>query len=286
MENQHQLVIDSIERYFWLVVSAFGGIGIILIAIAGFIAQLLLQKFSASLQNQNNRDIESLKATLTQNNSKELETIKAVIAQNTAFTNNLAANHSATYQKIISKRLEVIEEYWNCILQSRDSIPSSVTLIYQILVDSETTVAGINKGKFLGAELAAVSLEDSSIKLASYSSEIDLKKPFISSKLWLLKYSYIGILGRSMFLLLDGYKSGNIKLWKNDEMISQFMQLALTDAETQYANNLTIGGIPHIIGLIENKIIDEIRRFLSNDDFINDSTEQFKIIDKFTNKKA
>jgi len=67
-------------------------------------------------------------------------------------------------------------------------------------------------------------------------------------------------------------------------MILQSMSLVLTEAEIKYASNMVIGGLPHVTELIENKIIDEIKRFLSNDDFMNDSAEQFKMIDKLTKK--
>ena len=62
-------------------------------------------------------------------------------------------------------------------------------------------------------------------------------------------------------------------------MILQSMQLVLTDAETAHAIGMPVGGLNYVTQLIENKMIDEIRRFTSNDDFINDSAEQFKKID-------
>jgi hypothetical protein len=284
MEIPHQITGDIVVKYFLYAAGAFGGVSAILIAIAGFVGKGLLQKFTYALQNKNNKEIESLKALITQNNNKELEVIKAAITQNNAFVANMGANHSATYQKVISKRIEVVEYYWQCILKAKDTTPGTVNLIYQIMTDAEITVEGINSAKGFRDELPKISLIDSSIELSKQSVEIDLRKPFISSKMWVLKYAYMAILGRSVYLLLDGYKRGSIKLWKQDEMVLQSMQLVLTEAEIEYATNKVLGGLNHVLGLIENKMIDEISRFLSNDDFANDSADQFKKIDKLIKK--
>lgn len=266
-------------KYLLYAISAFGGIGIVLVGISAFLGNLLLQKFIYTLQQNNNKELETIKATLTQNNNKELEALKAIISQNNAFVSNLSTNHSATYQKLMTKRLEVVEDYWKCILKAQDATPSPVNLIYQILTDAETTAKGIDSAKSLGEQLAAVSMISSGEALAIISVEIDFQKPFISSKLWILKYSYFSILGRSTYLLIDGYKKKSIILWKQDSMILQSMQLVLTDEEIAHAIGITVGGLNYVTQLIQNKMIDEIRRFTSNDDFINDSAEQFKKID-------
>jgi hypothetical protein len=273
---------ELIVKYLLYTIGAFGGIGVILVGVSAFFGNLLLQKFIYRLQRNNNKELETIKSTLTQNNNKELEALKAIISQNNAFASNLSTNHSATYQKLMTKRLEVVEHYWQCILKAQDTTPNPVNLIYRILTDEETTVKGINSGKSLGTQLASVSMMPSSEALAKISVEIDFQKPFISSKLWLLKYVYFTILGRSTYLLINGYEKNNIILWKRDNMIVQSMQLVLTEAEITHAVGMTIGGMNYVTQLIQNKMIDEIRRFTSNDDFINDSAEQFKKIDAIT----
>jgi uncharacterized tellurite resistance protein B-like protein len=133
-------------KYLLYAISAFGGIGIVLVGISAFFGNLLLQKFIYTLQQNNNKELETIKSTLAQNNSKELEALKAIISQNNAFASNLSTNHSATYQKLMAKRLEVVEQYWQCILKAKDTTPSPVNLIHRILTDEETTVKGINSG--------------------------------------------------------------------------------------------------------------------------------------------
>jgi hypothetical protein len=261
---------------FWDIVKLFGGLGVILIGLAGFVGSLLLQRFVAALQIKNNKELELLKAEIGQKNNRELEILKAFASQNNAFISNLGSNHSATYQKIISKRIEVVEQYWQCIIKVRRSIPGSVDMAYQILADEELTVQNIDKIRMLKDSLASVSARDSSAELVKQSLEIDTKRPFISSKLWILKYTYIGLLGRTMYLVADGYSRGEISLWKNDELVAQFFKLVLTEQEINYIMAMKIGGVKYAVELMESKIIDEINRFISNDDFLNDSVEQFK----------
>ena len=72
-------------RYLLYAISACGGIGVVLVGISAFLGNLLLQKFIYTLQQNNNKELETIKATLTQNNNKELEALKAIISQNNAF---------------------------------------------------------------------------------------------------------------------------------------------------------------------------------------------------------
>ena len=253
---------DLLSSLLWLV-SALGGIGVILLGISGFISRLLQQKFIYHLQKINNKDIEQF---------------KSIIAQNNTFISSLNSNHSAVYQKLQAKRLEVVELYWECILKSKDAVPNVANLIYRVLTDEEITVPSLRKSRW-GTELASTSYSDAVRSIAQPAVDIDFKKPFISNRLWTLKYAHGTILGRSTYLLLNGYQNtGNIILWKKDSMLKQAISLALTEEEIKTAVSLEIGSIKYILDLIENKMVDEIQRFISNDDFISDSAEQFKKI--------
>lgn len=254
----------DILPYVLYLVGALGGVGAILIGLSAFISSLLQQKFIYRLQN---------------NNNKEIENIKSIIAQNNTFISSLNSNHSAVFQKLQAKRLEVVDEYWRCILESKYNIPGCVYLMHRVLTDDELTdVAQIRKSRSWGKDLESLSTIDANQKIAEATNPIDYHKPFISSTLWTLKYAYGSLIGRATYMLVNGYQKGDIKPWKNDSLINQSMSLVMTVDEISNMKDMSYGGLNYMLELLENKMVDEIQRFISNDDFIKDSAEQFKNI--------
>ncbi|MCA8830514.1 hypothetical protein [Hymenobacter pini] len=254
---------DILSKVYYLV-GAVGGIGVILIGASVFISSLVQQKLIYRLQSQNNREIED---------------IKAIIAQNNTFISSLNSNHSAVYQKLQAKRLEVVDEYWKCILKSKNSIPGCVYLMHRVLNDKELTdVEQIGRSKSWGRDLSSLSTIEVNQIIFEATNPIDYQKPFISSTLWTLKYAYGSIIGRTTYQLIDGYQKGEIKPWKEDKLINQSMSLVLSAEEINSIKAMPYGGVNYMLELLENKMVDEIQRFISNDDFIKDSADQFKRI--------
>ncbi len=256
----------------WSLFKLFGGVGVFLSAAIIFISKLL-----------NERIIQKWK----EDSNLRLEELRGLINKNNAVVSNLTQQIGQNFQKILDKRIEVTELFWDRILKMKSSIPPVVHLCYQILLDEELNNKSLdNTGSRFGSQIAKLSINDLTDKLTKYSDDIDKFRPFISEQLWVLMYAYQGFIGRTVYLLLDGYKNGEIKNWKEDSGIKQIVNTVLTEDELQYILNLKVYAYDSMLQLIENKILNELKRLISNEDLTQNSLTELKRINQILEQKT
>lgn len=91
-------------------------------------------------------------------------------------------------------------------------------------------------------------------------------------------FAYSGFIGRSVYILIDGYEKGKIEHWKKDDGIDQIVSTALNEKEFKYIKSLKVHSFDSMLQLLENKILKEINRLISSEDFTNNSLEELKKI--------
>jgi len=168
----------------------------------------------------------------------------------------------------------------------KSSIPPVVHLCYQILLDEELNCKSLNNSNSgFGAQIAKLSLIDHTYELTSNSDEINKLRPFISEQLWILMNAYQGFIGRTVYLLIDGYEKEQIKNWKEDSGVKQIISTILTKDELQYILKLKTHAYDSMLQLIENKILNELKRLISSDDLTENSLVELKKINQILEQK-
>lgn len=256
----------------WALVKLFGGLGVVLSAIIVYVSKIINQRIVHKWQVKSNKELAELKGAINKNNS--------II---TTFTQQYGQN----FQKLLDKRIEATELFWDGILKMKSSIPSVIHLSYQILLDEELTVESLNKTKSdFGQEIREISQEKFVLELTRISDKIIRYRPFISEQLWILMYAYQGFIGRSVYLLIDGYQNNDIKNWKQDSGIKQIVSTVLSKKELEYIINIRVHAYDSMLQLLENKILSELKRLISSEDMTTNSLAELEKINQILEQKG
>lgn len=268
--SEMEELINNIDN--WELFQLFGGLGVVLSAVIIFISKLLNERIIQKWKEISNHRLEELKGLINKNNSV-VTTLTQQIGQN--------------FQKVLDKRIEATKVFWDRILKMKSSIPSVVHLCYQIVLDEELNNKTLDKTKSgFGSQISKLSLNDFSNELIKNSDEINKLRPFISEQLWVLMYAYQGFIGRTVFLLIDGYKQREIKPWKKDSGIKQIVQTVLTEDELKYILDLRVHSYDSMLQLLENKILNELKRLISSEDLTQNSLSELKKINQILEQKT
>lgn len=255
----------------WALLKLFGGLGVILSAVILFISKLLNERIIHKWKENSNQRLEGLKGLINKNNSV-VTTLTQQIGQN--------------FQKVLDKRIEATEIFWDRILKMKSCMPTVVHLCYQILLDEELNNDTLNKSKSgFGTQIAKLSEEQFVKELTKNSEDIIIYRPFISERLWVLMFAYQGFIGRTVFLLIDGYRKENIKSWKKDSGVKQIIQTVLSEREFEYILNLKVHAFDSMLQLIENKILNELKRLISSEDLTENSLTELEKINQILEQK-
>lgn len=246
----------------WTLIKLFGGSSIVLVSITIFISNLINQRIIRNWQKSSDIEITELKGKLYQNNS---------------FISNLTSQVGQNFQKLLEKRIEASETYWANLIQMKSAIPGVIHLSFDILLEEELTVENLNKTKSnFGREISEISEIDFITNLTSFSEPIIKLRPFLSNRLWLIMYAYQGFIGRTVHLMLEGYRHNKIISWKRDNGINQIVKTVLTTKEFDYILNIQVYAYDSMLQLLENKAIEEIKKLISSQELANDSLDLLK----------
>lgn len=167
----------------------------------------------------------------------------------------------------------------------KSSIPAIIHVSYQILVDEELNVKSLNKSKF-GQQIDELSEQKFALELTKHSEVISNYRPFISEQLWILMFTYQGFIGRTVHLLIDGYKNNSIENWKTDSGIKQIVTTVLNEQELEYILSLKVYAYDSMLQLIETKILNELRRQISSEVITENSLTSLDKINQILKQKS
>jgi hypothetical protein len=70
-----------------------------------------------------------------------------------------------------------------------------------------------------------LSIQDFIRDLSEKSYKIETQRPFLSEDLWSLMYTYQGFIGRSVYLIVDGYKKRKLETGKKIMVLDRYCLL-------------------------------------------------------------
>lgn len=257
-------LIDSLNGWFWGLIAAFGGIGVIVTAIIVFATNLM-----------NHKLIQFWKLS----SDKELEALRGIINRNNSVMSSLTQQKGQSFQKLLDKRIHATEAYWERILEMKDSIPSIVFFSY------ETTFIGKFKNEsppkpssHISKSLESISLMDLVEKLNNLIKETGKSRPFLSEELWVLIRVYSAFISISTRLLIEEYDVDNFKHWEFNRHAKHTLRIILSEEEFNYIVDRGPHAYKSAFDILENKILQEIKKITSSEELTTDSLSELKRI--------
>lgn len=100
----------------------------------------------------------------------------------------------------------------------------------------------------------------------SYS--LEMQRPFLSQRLWVLFFVYRAFLGRLSWRVVEGKAAGKLPPWDRsddgkDDAVIQMLTTVLASEEIVRARPQVVGGPHLVIELLEQRILAEIEKAIS-----------------------
>lgn len=253
-------VVNNLNN--WQLIKILGGTGIVITGIIAFVSGLTSQWIVGKWQKSNNHILEELKGAISRNNS---------------VVSNLTTQYGQSFQKLLDKRINSVDKYWEGMLKMKASIPAVIHLAYQILRDEELNVQILNNTKSNFGKLIS-NLDEGKfvMELTAVSGEIVKLRPFLSNELWLLLVAYQGFIGRTVHLIIDGYNRGEITPWRKDDGFRAMVKDVVNQEELKYILGLDFHAYDTMLQLLESKALQEISKLLSTDELTTNSLQQIE----------
>ena len=257
----------------WTIIKLLGGLTIVIASIIGFFSKYLLNRLSQSSSHSYNSKIESLKGDINKNNN---------------LLTSLTQNYFSSSQKILDKKIQAYELLWTTIINIKNSFPSGISLVYQMLtyneITEENTFEKLDKNPKIGPLLRSYEIITETSKIANYGKSLLNLKPYITDNTYKLFYTYQGLLGRVTSNFIWEFQNNKLYDWKKDEALKGILKITLTEKELNYIINIEINSLTSLIELIEYKILQDFRYSLNIKDSTNDTVEYLKDIETILNK--
>lgn len=257
------------EISYWEIVQLIGGISVVVTGLIIAAWKLMFEKIIQSWKETSELRVSELRGWLEKENT---------------ILNSISQQYGESFQILLDQRIKAVNIYWRKILELKSTIPAIVKLSYDILHESEITYENLSCNDNFGPVINDLSIEDITNELTKHSTEIKIRRPFLSEELWSLMFTLQGFIGRSIYLIVDGYKKEKIKNWKKDHGIKQILSSNLSSEELEYAYDQSVKSYDTIIRLIENKMLQEIQLLISNEELTSDTLTAIKKINSVTSE--
>lgn len=251
-----------------ILIKYIGGLGLVLTGIFGFISKIILGRMQRSWEKKSNIQIENLKGEIAKSNS---------------LINILTHQVGNGFQKILDKRVDAAEDIWLKTLAIEKNQPDTVQVLYQILQKHEFNNEFIESGnKEISLSLVEINFPEFVMNSSKIIDELAKYRPYLSEYLWTLIFSFHGFIGRTSFLLIDGYKKNLIKFWLEDKGVREILNSALTKEEIEFLDNSNIQPYLVAIDIFKTKILNELKKLISSDEFTENVISQVQKINQIS----
>ncbi|MBW8360733.1 MAG: hypothetical protein K0M56_00950 [Kaistella sp.] len=258
----------------WYLIKLLGGFSLILIGLLKFFSDYFLKKLNSSSDHFYN---------------KNLERIKGEILKNNTLLTSLTENHLSSSQKILDKKIQSYDILWSTILKIKESLPSGVSIVHKILIDSEITDDNAYKrfstNPLIGKLISSYNGDLEMNKIIALGNPIYQIRPYLSDTAFNLFYTYHGVVGRLCYKFLEEYSKERIYNWKTDPATKQLLKTTLTESEINYINSINIASFDTLLELLEYKILVDLKSNLKFNDSTKDTIEHLKDIEDLLNAK-
>lgn len=235
-------ILESIDN--WTLIKLVGGISLLLSSAISFIAYLIKDFLNRKWKTKYEKEIVKLNSQLTQNNQ---------------LINHMTSSISDIYLSSNTKRLDYLDTVWKSMMKLKNNIPTIVFTAYTILTKEEIENLPNTDNPYAMASIRSFKPNEYLDFHNKLFSEIELTRPFIGDKLWLIFYSYQAFIGRLTYLIKDGLEKGKVRYWRDEEdLIGQILSSTISDKEFEELTNKEIFAFRNILSFLEYKALNDI----------------------------
>lgn len=231
---------------WWWAASTFSSAAAIFVA-AWLLRQLIINRLVRSVAHEFDARLEALRAELNRQGTRE----SAVLA--TALGAVTAAQTSAQ-----DARLTALRDLWDAVLEIRTSVTFSGSL--DILTAEELQRAPAEHKKILDRtiDLNRAYLDDP-LTLFERFQRIERVRPLVSDVAWAYFFAYRAFEFRILHLISHYRETREFISPFADRGLKQIIESVLTSDDMNTADQQPIGRLTFIRGMIEQKLLDELR---------------------------
>lgn len=234
--------------------------------VSAFVAKLIFERVTHSWKLEADKKLESLKGEISQSNSIVL---------------SLIGQSGQSRQKIVDKQVESVQVLWECTKKISSSTPPLISAVNNILTHEEVSSGGLKhhrRGRSFEEEILEIDKVQYFDDAFKNLDRLQSLRPFIGPRLNILVTAYNAMIGRMVYLLINGAETENYVTWNTDSGMIQIFSNVLTKDEIDFLQKGNgIHGFNIIVDLMEQKILNEISKLLSGESMINDA---IAIVDK------
>ncbi len=256
----------------WTIVKLLGGFAVVLTAVIGFFSKYLLNKFAQTSQH---------------GFDKKLEDMRGEIARNNNALSSIVQNYLTSSQKVLDKKIQAYDFLWARILEVKEFLPSGISAVCQIFLDSEINrVDGfkyIDDNPNMSKVLRSYNLEDQMKPFLKSSNDLLIYKPYLSDGVYKLYYAYNALVGRMTHKFISHYQHKEVYNWKRDEHLNKILTVVLSDKEIEYIKELKTGSFPTTLDLLEHKILQDFKSNLNIQTSPEETIKYMRDIEKIMN---
>jgi len=194
---------------------------------------------------------------------KELEDIRSLLARKSELLSLAISTASEINIKGHDLRLKAINEIWESIIKLRNDFYN--VILYFNLFSPEEYNKVLKNDDF---KILIPSNNTYVTEILRDISNIELNRPFIEERLWILFYIYRAVIARLSYRVIEGKLKGVLPKWDRDEngnidLTISLLKEVLKEEEIEYIQDKSLGGPQTALEIIEFKILEEMHRSIT-----------------------
>ncbi|QLC49750.1 hypothetical protein HWN40_05555 [Methanolobus zinderi] len=238
------LIFDNIE----IIVTSLGGWVIITYIGSKYLAERLADKMKIKWTSEENQKLEQLRAEIKEEN---------------AIFSSFIDSFSFVQQNNYPERVLAIKNIWENVLSVR-KMASKSQFFYDVFAEEEYNKI-IKEPKISDFIKNELDINIFSPKIDTIKSETEINRPFLGEGLWVSFELYLTFVGRSSFLLWDGYRKNDVVCWHKDDSVKSLLKQVFNDEEMKNISSEKFGSFSKGMQIFENRILLEISKMTSGE---------------------
>ncbi len=229
---------------------------------------LILTRLRASVQHEFNQKLEAIRASHHKSEESFKADLRAKEVQIEALRSGAISGLASRQMAVDRRRIEAVDQLWSALISLRPALAASATMA-TVKFDAATKLAARDpKARALFTALGG----QVDIQKMNWA-DADKARPFVSQVAWGLFSAYRTIVSVAM-TKLELLKTGvDIPKLIDEDAVRKLITLALPN-RAQYIAKFGIGACHHLLGEIESRLLEELRRVLQGVESDKQSIEQ------------
>lgn len=239
------------------ILGILGGTTVLATGLSTFFSKIFLNNLSIEWKKQADLEIENVRSELNEETDRLLAILK-----NSSDIHSLGQN----------ERLKAVKNLWENVIKIRN-LNKSTSYIYTILSPEEYNKKLNND--FVKDILETIpEIEQLAVETNEIMIETEKYRPFLNEYLWGLFSVYNAFSTRLTYKLKENSKKKNIKVWYEDDGLNYLMKTFFSYEELNSIELESQNSIKFVIDRMEEKIILECGKIISEDFAMKKSIKQ------------